>query len=154
MSDNRSENHEDTGSVLPDAGVELAPTSEQIVRGAIGNGTRDRFTSELASTIREERKVAKQETKKARTEGYNEGMKDGLQLAGKYTKNLVKLGDDILERLNQGEELTRLELDTLKLAQVAAKEVADRGVGKAVARSEVKNDTKILNLFHGKIEHD
>lgn len=148
--ENQIDNLDD--DTLPDIGEELAPTNEMILEGRVGNGTWDDLTPELASRVQAERKEAGKAVKKARREGYNEGMKDALEISGRVTKGIASLGDRLLERLEGNDEMTRLELDTLKLAQSSAKEIADRGVGKAKAITEIRNETKILNLIHKREE--
>lgn len=143
---------DDDDSMLPDVGFEVAPTSEQIVQGHVGNGTRDQFTPELASRIQVERAEMKREIAASRREAYEEGMKDALKESASLTTGLVGIGNEILERLEQGEDLDRLMLDTLKLANTASAQVPDRAIGKAKAITEIKTETKILNMFHGRVE--
>ena len=137
----------DADIVLPDVGDEAAPTSEMVAKGNVGNGTWDEFTPELAGTIQRERAESKRETALAREEAYEEGMKDALQLSGRLTTGIVQIGVQIVERLEQGEEMDRLLLDTLKLANTASGQVPDRAIGKSKQRQESDNKTTILNLF-------
>lgn len=140
---------------LPDVGVESAPSSEDIVQGRVGNGTYDRFTPELASRMNAERAEMKREVIRARREAYEEGMKDALAESANLTTGLVKLGNDILKRLENGEsvKLSQRELDTLKLANTANKDIPDRAIGKPKARSESDNQTTVLNVLMGRVEH-
>jgi hypothetical protein len=82
-------------------------------------------------------------------------MKDALVESAKLTTGLVALGNDILERLQRGEnvKLSQRELDTLKLANTANKDIPDRAIGKPKAVTEHKSETRILSLLTGKVEH-
>lgn len=132
---------------LPDVGDEAAPSSEMVAKGNVGNGTWDRFTPELASTIQKERAENKRQIAIAREDAYEEGMKDALAMSGRLTTGIVQIGVEIVERLEQGEEMDRLLLDTLKLANAASTQIPDRAIGKAKQRQESDNKTTILNLF-------
>lgn len=144
--------------MLPDVGEDLAPTNEMIVKGHVGNGQRDAFTPELTKRIQVERKEMQIELKRGRREAYEEGVKDTLVEVGKLQKGLIEQGNAILKRLQDGiitqDELTATELGTLKLANTAAKEAADRAVGKAKTTTEVNTNGQVLHLLMGKVEHD
>lgn len=134
---------------LPIIGDDVSPTSEMIVRGHVGNGTRDKLTSELAKRIQAERQAMVAEAKAGRRAAYEEGMKDALMKVAGVQSGILDLGHRLLERLELGEDLTRVELDTLKLAQSAAKEIADRAIGKPKTTAEVRTQQSILHLIAG-----
>ena len=140
---------------LPDVGHDLAPTNEMIVQGNVGNGQRDAFTPELTKRIQVERKEMQVELKRSRREAYEEGIKDALSEVAKLQTGIIEQGNVILQRLQDGtithEELSSTELGTLKLANTAAKEAADRAVGKAKTTSEVTTTGAILHLLTGQV---
>ena len=147
-----------TDPLLPEVGEDLSPTNEMIVKGRVGNGRRDQFTPQLANRIQVERREMQRELKKGRREAYEEGVKDTLKAAGDLQSGLIEQGNAILKRLQDGavthDELTAVELGTLKLAQAAGKEAADRSIGKAKTTSEVKHDGHLLHLLMGKVQND
>lgn len=151
MSDDQQVDPSDAS--LPVVGEDLAPTPEQIVEGRIGNGSWERISPQIASRLQAERAEMKREIKRSRREAYEDGMKDALRQVSSLQQGILDIGVELLKRLELGETLTRKELDTLKLAQSSAKEVADRAVGKPKTTAEVKNETSILHLLMGKVEH-
>lgn len=134
---------------LPDVGDDMTPTAEMIVQGRIGNGVHARLDSELAKTLQAERTEMRREINASRREAYEEGVKDTLSQVQDLQQGILKIGVELMKRLETGEPLSKKELDTLKLAQSTAKELADRAVGKAKTTSEVKSQSSILHLIAG-----
>ena len=147
MNDKESQGQSDP--MLPPFGEDKVPSAEMIVEGKVGNGSNERFTSKLASTIQGERAVMKRELAAGRQDAYEEGMKDALGQIAFLETGIVEIGVSLLKRLELGDTLTRKELDTLKLAQQAAKEMKDRAMGKSKSTTEVTTTTSILALVAG-----
>lgn len=137
------------GEDLPDIGHDMAPSSEMIVMGRIGNGTHDSFTPELAKRIQLERRQNADALKASRKEAYEEGMKDALARIASFEKGILDIGIELMKRLDKGEPLTRKEVDTLKLAQKTAVEMKDRAMGRSKTTAEVKTQKSILHLIAG-----
>jgi len=135
--------------VLPDIGRDKAPTEDMIIRGAVGNGSWERFTPALASQIQLERAEMKRELKLGRKEAYEEGVKDALGSIAALEIGILEIGTTLLDKLGRGEALSRKEIDTLKLAQKAAVEMKDRAMGRSKTMAEVKTQQSILHLIAG-----
>lgn len=156
MSREHDNSQSEPDTTLPDVGKDLAPTSEMVVQGKVGNGTYDRFTPELAKQIQAERTENKRLVERTRREAYEEGQRDMLSQVESLQGGILGLGAKILQRLESGEvlpeELTPTELGTLKLAHTAGLEVRNAAIGKPKTTAEISTQTNILHLIAG-IDH-
>lgn len=140
-------NDSESGTEFPDVGTDMAPSNEMIVEGKVGNGTHDRFTPELQKQIQLERKKNAEVVKQSEREGYLAGIRDSYAKVGELERGILDIGLQVMKAREEGEPLTKRELDSLKLAQDTAKEMKDREGGKSTSRHEVKQETTILALL-------
>jgi len=137
----------ESGEVIPTPdsfGKDMEPSIKDATKGKIGNGTWK--TKDLAA-MRQVRADKRMEHKDEVEAAYFRGVQDALTPAGQFVGNLIDEGQKIMQRRAEGDRLTSSDMQLLKMAHKAAEDVANRQLGKAVARTESKNETSILGLF-------
>lgn len=135
---------------LPDVGVEIVPTEQDIVEGRVGNGTWPKLNSELTKRIQLERREMKIELAQGRREAYENGVRDTLGSIGQLESGILEIGEKILQRVEDGElKLGKNDLALLKLAQKTAEDMKNRALGKPTTHHEVKSQSSILHLIAG-----
>jgi hypothetical protein len=130
-----------TGDVLPPPGFGVERTDAKL-----GNGVYDQSPETLAR-IRHEHIERQRELKEERAKAFNEGMLAALKDAQKLHYSILAAGNDIAGRVARGQVVSQAERDILKMAQQTAKEVADRGAGKAKTTHEEHKSVSFLGMI-------
>ncbi len=102
--------------------------------------------SELQKLAAKSKTITK-ELKAERRKAFHEGVLDCLADAAAIHSNILKTGVKLTAKAEQGKILSDSELELVKLAQKSAKEVTDRGIGKAVTRHEESHSVSFLSII-------
>ena len=136
----------DPEPLWPVVGVDRTPTPEMIARGAFGNGAWD-LTDASVELAYEQRAQQIKEDKDERRKFFNEAAKDALADAVLFHHRIVKRGLEVMDKVENGDPLSRTDSAILQMAQKSSKELADRGMGRATAAQQETAETGLLSLL-------
>ena len=111
-----------------------------------GNGSYNHSIEELHEA-RDRHIAERKQAKNEAVQAFNEGMKAGLKQVAKFNLDLLQAGSDLAEKAAMGMILSQQERELLKMAANAAKEIADRGAGKAKTTHEEHKSVSILSVL-------
>lgn len=133
----------DSQSLFPVVGTDRTPTPEMIAQGLVGNGSMNILDHQVQVRYEEHRQKVAQE-KDERRKFFHEEAKDGLKDAIAFHRRIIEYGNKVMERIEKPVEdnpVTAKDMQVLSMAQKSAKELVDRGVGRAKAQ-ETEHETK------------
>lgn len=142
---------EPSPAAFPAVGRSLVPTAEDLAAGRHGNGAWDLTDASIERAYAEVHEAKKAE-KDERRQFFNERAKDALADAIDFHHRIVRRGLEVMDALDADPtKVTQKDMAILGMAQKSSKELADRGMGRAVAgNSEESTHTSILTLIQRK----
>lgn len=127
---------------FPVVGDIVEPSQEDIRAGRFGNGAwalTDSSVQEAQTLVHEAKKALADEREKF----FHEEAKDALKESIEYHRRIVRMGDNVLDKIEANEAPSRAEMAVLSQAQKSSSWLADRGIGKPKQVSE-RTETKTL----------
>lgn len=142
------DNTSDIGTDIPDIGVDASPSAEMIVQGKVGNGTWDRIDSSDAA--KELQELRQEQGRKRKQLMRAKAIEAELDMQDKIIDNRSLMHDtaNVLHRkMANGEELTKFQMDYLKMADASGWKVTEDLHGKASTKHEITTHNSILALI-------
>ena len=134
--------------LFPSVGRDLTPTMADLEAGKHGNGAWELADPEHVKVAYQEVHAQKQKDRDERRHFFNEEAKDALLDSILLHHRIVKRGLEVMDKLeNEPAEVTAKDMQVLTMSQKSAKEVADRGMGRAKASQEETSTVGLLALL-------
>lgn len=131
----------ESATLFPDVGIDKTPTPEMIAKGRVGMGSWN-LTDGSVEEAMAKRHEAVKERRDEREQFFNEKAKDGIADAIDLNHRIIKRGQTIMDKIEKADpddRVTGTEMQILKMAQTASKELTDRAIGKSKQTSESKS---------------